>query len=399
MTALFEADMSFEHVGKGAQPISPRVQVARQPFQHAVVLNRGRRVTSRGRMARGVQLFVRDWYTSSMPLDPQVQAFLEQVEAMNMPSFDTLSVQEARASSEAFNALQGAPEAVGSVDNLVALGPHGEVPLRVYTPESDGSLPVLVYFHGGGWVFGNLESHDAVCRALTNAVNCLVVSVDYRLAPEHKFPSAAEDAYAATQWVAEHAPDLGGDVTRLVVGGDSAGGNLAAVVALMARDRRGPRLAYQLLIYPVTDTACDTASRQQNGQGYLLTLEMMRWFQDQYLRDPSDWEHPYAAPLRAPDLQGLPPALVITAEFDPLRDEGEAYAARLRSAGVPATLKRYDGMIHGFFGMGAVLDAARAATADVAAALQEAFANPVRTEPQATVNPLKKLMRSLRRPH
>jgi acetyl esterase len=361
-------------------------------------LNRGRRVTSCDRMGRGFQLFVRDWYTSGMPLDPQVQAFLDQVEAMNMPTFDTLSVQEARASSEAFTALQGAPEAVGSVDNRVALGPHGEIPLRVYTPEADGPLAVLVYFHGGGWVVGDLDSHDGVCRALTHAANCLVVAVDYRLAPEHKFPAATEDAYAATQWVAEHASGLGGDPSRLAVGGDSAGGNLAAVVALMARDRHGPRLAYQLLIYPVTDTACDTVSWQDHGQGYLLTREMMRWFQTHYLRDASDGENPYAAPLRARDLQGLPPALVITAEFDPLRDEGEAYAAHLRSAGVPTTLKRYDGMIHGFFNMGAVLDQARVAMADVAAALQDAFANPVHTERQATVNPLKKLMRSLRLP-
>ena len=331
-----------------------------------------------------------------MPLDPQVQAFLDQVEAMGMPAFDAVSVEEARASSAGFTGLQGAPEAVGSVDNLVAPGPNGEIPLRVYTPELDGPLPILVYFHGGGWVFGDLESHDGVCRALANAANGLVVSVDYRLAPEHKFPAAVEDAYAATQWVAAHAGGLGGDPTRIAVGGDSAGGNLAAVVALMARDRQGPQLAYQLLVYPVTDTACDTVSRQENAEGYLLTLEMMRWFQNQYLRDAGDWQHPYAAPLRARDLQGLPPALVLTAEFDPLCDEGEAYAARLRAAGVPTTLKRYDGMIHGFFSMGAVLDQARVAIDDVAAALRDAFSHPVPTAPQAPANPLRKLFRSLR---
>ncbi|MBP1688158.1 MAG: lipase/esterase [Deltaproteobacteria bacterium] len=303
-----------------------------------------------------------------MPLDPQVQAFLDQVEAMGMPAFDAVSVEEARASSAGFTGLQGAPEAVGSVDNLVAPGPNGEIALRVYTPEQDGPLPILVYFHGGGWVFGDLESHDGVCRALANAANGL----------------------------AEHAGGLGGDPTRIAVGGDSAGGNLAAVVALMARDRQGPQLAYQLLVYPVTDTACDTVSRQENAEGYLLTLEMMRWFQNQYLRDAGDWQHPYAAPLRARDLQGLPPALVLTAEFDPLCDEGEAYAARLRAAGVPTTLKRYDGMIHGFFSMGAVLDQARVAIDDVAAALRDAFSHPVPTAPQAPANPLRKLFRSLR---
>jgi acetyl esterase len=317
---------------------------------------------------------------------------------MGMPPFDAVSVEEARAASGAFTNLQGAPEAVGSVDNLVAPGPNGEIALRVYTPERDGPLPLLVYFHGGGWVLGDLETHDGVCRALANAANCTVVAVDYRLAPEHKFPTAVDDAYAATRWVAENAGRLDGDPKRIAVGGDSAGGNLAAVVALMARDRGGPQLATQLLIYPVTDTACDTACRQENGQGYLLTVDMMRWFQHHYLRGDGDQEDPYAAPLRARDLRGLPPALVITAEFDPLRDEGEAYAVRLRAAGVPTTLKRYDGMIHGFFGMGAVLDQARVAMEEVAAALREVFANPVRTTPPAQANPLKKLMRSLRRP-
>ncbi|MFN8624623.1 MAG: alpha/beta hydrolase [Candidatus Binatia bacterium] len=329
-----------------------------------------------------------------MPLDPQVQAFLDQVETMGIPAFDAVSVEEARAASGGFTALQGVPEAVGSVDNLVAPGPNGVIPVRVYTPEQDGPLPILVYFHGGGWVFGDLESHDGVCRALANAARCLVVSVDYRLAPEHKFPAAVEDTYAATQWVAAHAGDFGGDPMRIAIGGDSAGGNLAAVVALVARDRHGPQLTYQVLIYPATDTACDTVSRQENAEGYLLTLDMIRWFQNHYLRDAEDGENPYVAPLRAHDLHGLPPALVLTAEFDPLRDEGEAYAARLRAAGVATTLIRYDGMIHGFFGMGAVFDRARTALDEVAAALQTAFANPVSLA--APASPLKKLFRSLR---
>ena len=328
-----------------------------------------------------------------MPLDPQVQAFLDQVMATNFPSLNTLSVEEARQTVAAFGDMHGELEPVGSVDNLAVPGPGGEIPVRVYTPEQSGLLPVLVYFHGGGWVVGDLETHDALCRQLTNAASCMVVSVDYRLAPENKFPAAAEDAYAATQWVAENAATIGGDPDRIAVGGDSAGGNLAAAVVLMARDRGGPRLVHQLLIYPATDGACDTVSCRENGQGYLLTLDMMQWFWNHYLSTDADRHNPYAAPSRAPDLRGLPPALVITAEFDPLRDEGEAYAARLRAPGVAVQLKRYDGMIHGFFSMGAVLDTARTAMEEVAASLQSAFATAV---PRGAGNPLKKLIDSIR---
>jgi acetyl esterase len=311
-----------------------------------------------------------------MSLDPQVQTFLDQVAALNLPPFNEMSVEEARRAAVALSEVQGAPEPVASVDNLAIPGPAGEIPVRVYTPEQSGPLPVLVYFHGGGWVIGDLETHDALCRTLANAAGCVVASVDYRLAPEHKFPAAAEDAYAATRWVAENAGQIGVDPQHIAVGGDSAGGNLAAVVALMARDRGGPPLVFQLLIYPATDSACDTASCRENAEGYLLTLEALRWFWNHYLSGEADRENPYAAPLRAPNVRGLPPALVLTAEFDPLRDEGEVYAARLRDAGVPVQLKRYDGMIHGFFGMGAMVDQARTAMEEVAASLQAAFAAP-----------------------
>lgn len=330
-----------------------------------------------------------------MPLDPQAQAFLDQVVAMNLPPLNTLSVEEARQATAALSEMHGAPEPVASVDNLVAAGPAGEIPLRVYTPEQEGPYPLLIYLHGGGWVIGDLETHDALCRTLTNSVGCMVASVDYRLAPEHKFPAAAEDAYAATAWVAAHAAEIGGDPQRVAVGGDSAGGNLAAVAALMARDRGGPALVHQLLVYPVTDSACDTVSCRENAEGYFLTLDMMRWFWQHYLRSASDGENPYAAPLRARDLRGLPAALVITAEFDPLRDEGEAYAARLRAAGVRVQLKRYDGMIHGFFGMSALLDRARDAIQDAAAALQDAFAAP---SAAPKINPLKRFIHSIRSP-
>ncbi len=331
-----------------------------------------------------------------MPLDPQVQAFLDQVTAMNLPLLNTLSVEEARQTVAVLSEMQGAPDPVASVDNLALPGPAGEIPVRAYTPEQSGPLPVLVYFHGGGWVTGDLETHDGLCRTLANAAGCVVASVDYRLAPEHKFPAAPEDAYAATRWVAENAGQIGGDPQRVAVGGDSAGGNLAAVVALMARDRGGPQLVFQLLIYPATDSACDTVSCRENAEGYLLTLETMRWFWNHYLSSDTDRGNPYAAPLRAPDMRGLPPALVLTAEFDPLRDEGEAYAARLRAAGVPVQFKRYDGMIHGFFGMGALVDQARTAMEEVAAGLQAAFSSPPR---QGKGNPLKKLFDSFRSSH
>lgn len=310
-----------------------------------------------------------------MGLDPQARALLDQVAAFGVPPLHTLSVAEARRATAAMAALQGEPEPIARVENRTIPGPAGEIPVRVYTPSHDGPLPVLVYYHGGGWVIGSLETHDGTCRGLANAAGCVVVSVDYRLAPEHKFPAAAEDAYAAAVWVAEHAAALGVDAARVAVGGDSAGGNLAAVVSLMARDRGTPCLIYQLLVYPVTDAACDTASYRENADGYFLTRDMMQWFWNHYLPNDSDCRDPYHSPLRAARLNGLPPALMITAEFDPLRDEGEAYAERLRAAGVPVQLTRYHGMVHGFFGLGAALDQAKVAMADASAALGAAFAS------------------------
>jgi acetyl esterase len=249
------------------------------------------------------------------------------------------------------------------------------MPTRIYTPYGTGPFPVLVYFHGGGWVIGNLEAYDATCRALTKAAGCIVIAMEYRLAPEHTFPAAPEDCYAATCWVAANAAAIGGDPRRIAIGGDSAGGNLTAVVAQMARDRGGPALVYQLLVYPVTNYDYDTASYRENADGYLLTRDAMVWFWNHYLRSAADGDHPLASPLRASDLRGLPPAMVLTAEFDPLRDEGEAYARRLQEAGVPVTLKRYTGMIHGFFSLGTVLDQGKQAMADAAAALRAIFAN------------------------
>jgi acetyl esterase len=268
----------------------------------------------------------------------------------------------------------GGGEHVGTVSDRTVPGPSGPVPVRVYAATANDSLPVLVYFHGGGWVIGDLDSYDATCRALTNAAGCVLVSVDYRLAPEHKFPAAAEDCFAALTWVRANAAALGGDARRVAVGGDSAGGNLAAVVAQMSRDRGEPPVALQLLIYPVTDRNFETASYRDNADGYLLTRDAMIWFWNHYLRKDADANSPLASPLKAANLRGLPPAFVLTAEFDPLRDEGEAYAARLREAGVPVTLKRYDGMIHGFVGLSSMFAQGRQAIADAGAALRTAFA-------------------------
>jgi acetyl esterase len=309
-----------------------------------------------------------------MPLDPQAQAFLEQLAASGAPPLHELSVAEARQVIVTLFGTTENPEPVGAVEERTIAGAAGELPARIYTPPGRGPFPILVYFHGGGWVIGNLEAYDPTCRALTNAAGCMVVAMEYRLAPEHKFPAAPEDCYAALQWVAAQAAAIGGDPTRLAIGGDSAGGNLTAVVAQMARDRGGPNVVYQLLVYPVTDYNFDTASYRENADGYLLTKDAMVWFWNHYLRSTADGSNLLASPLRAPNLRGLPAALVLTAEFDPLRDEGEAYAARLREAGVPVTLKRYNGMIHGFFSLGAVFDQGKQAMAEAAAGLRAAFA-------------------------
>jgi acetyl esterase/lipase len=305
-----------------------------------------------------------------MPLSAKAQEFLEQIAAAGMPPLGSASVADTRKAFDGIASFGGPVQAVARVEERRIPGPAGQIPLRIYTPEARGTLPVLVYYHGGGWVIGTFDTHDAVCRHLANRSEAIVVSVDYRMAPEHKFPAAAEDCYAATCWVASNAAALGADPKRLAVGGDSAGGTLAAVVSLMARDRGAPRIAFQLLVYPVTDHSYDTPSYRENADGYLLTKDAMVWFWNHYLREPGDGANPYASPLRAASLAGLPPAMVITAEYDPLRDEGEAYARRLREAAVPVTLKRYDGMIHGFFILTGVFDEAIEAIAAAAAEIQ-----------------------------
>jgi acetyl esterase len=306
-----------------------------------------------------------------MPLDPQAKTVLEVVAELNLPANHTVSPAEARANAKMRPRAIG-PE-VAKVEDRTIPGPGPDIPVRIYTPVGPGPFPILAWFHGGGWVVGDLDSTDGTARQLTVGANCVTVSVDYRLSPETKFPGALDDCYAATMWAAQHAAELNGDASRLAVGGDSAGGNLAAAVALMARDRQSPGLAFQLLIYPVTDRNFATASYTDNAEGYLLSKASMEWYWDHYLSDPSDALNPYAAPLQAKDFSGLPPALVITAEYDPLCDEGEAYGARLKAAGIPTVCTRYHGMIHGFFGMWGALDKGKRAIHEASAALRQAL--------------------------
>ena len=283
-----------------------------------------------------------------MPVHPEVQQLLDALSAQDVPPFEEMTVPQAREATTAFEGLQGEPEDVAKVENRSVPGPEGDIPVRIYTPSGDGPFPIVVFYHGGGWVIGNLETVDRPCRALANAAGAVVVSVDYRLAPEHRYPAAFDDSYAATVWVAEHAAELGGDAARLCVAGDSAGGNLAAAVSLAARDRKGPAIAAQLLAYPVVDFDFSTPSYDENKEGYLLTRGAMQWFWAHYLGAMELGPDPFICPARATGLSGLPPAYVATCEFDPLRDEGEAYAQRLTDAGVPVVAKRFDGMVHGF---------------------------------------------------
>lgn len=246
--------------------------------------------------------------------------------------------------------------------------------VRIYWPETTGPAPLVVFFHGGGFVLCSLDTHDELARGLCQGAGAVVVSADYRLAPEAPYPAAPDDCYAALVWAVAHAAELGADGARVAVAGDSAGGNLAAVTALRARDLGGPALRHQCLIYPVTDCRFDTPSYIENAEGYFLTTESMRWFWSHYLQDMGLATEPYASPLRAPSLSGLPPALVITAEYDPLRDDGERYAQALAAAGVPTTLRRYDGMIHGFVTMAEIFEDGRAALSLATEQLRTALA-------------------------
>ncbi len=305
-----------------------------------------------------------------MPLEPVTAAILAQLAESDAPEYNQLPVTESRALYTQAQSVPATTE-VYSVEEFFVPGPAGDIAVRLYRA-SDKPAPLHVHFHGGGWVIGNLVTHDADCRDICASSGCMVLAVDYRLAPENPFPAATEDCYAVSCWAAANSADLDARPGPISIGGDSAGGNLAAVVALMARDRNGPELAMQLLLYPVTEPSMASNSFYENGEGYLLTKTMMTWFWDHYCPDVEQRNHPLVSPLLAPDLSGLPPALVITAEFDPLRDEGEAYARRLAEAGVEVEMRRFDGFIHGFFSLASIIDATHEAVDLVGSALRKA---------------------------
>ena len=304
-----------------------------------------------------------------MPLHPQAQMVLDFMSETGF-TFEGVTAEDLRARA---NMAIPSPIELPSIADGNVPGPAGDIPVRIYRPSDATDLPVVVFFHGGGWVIGDLESHDHMARTISAKADCVVVAVDYRLAPEHKFPAAADDAWAALEWVATHAAELGVDGDRIAVAGDSAGGNLAAVVAVQARDSEHVEIIQQVLLYPVVDGDCERPSMEENAEGYMLTRGAMDWFHEQYAVTDADRSDPRYSPINA-DLAGVAPAVVVTAEYDPLRDQGNAYAVALTDAGVDVIHTQYDGMIHGFFSMDAGLDTAVRAQDEVAAALRDAFA-------------------------
>jgi acetyl esterase len=315
-------------------------------------------------------------------LDPDSAAVYKAFQEAGRPAYETLTPSEAREFYlQARTVTNPEPPELKSVAPLSIPSPSGAIPARIYTPiklrQTNGLAPCLVFFHGGGGVSGDLDSHDVVCRKLAHEGELIVISVDYRLAPEHKFPAGIEDCLYGTRWAATHAAELGANPMRIAVAGDSAGANMAAVTALRVRDEGGPTVCGQLLLYPVTDYHTPgTPSYEENAEGYGLTRDTMQWFWAHYLSDDSEGRHPHASPLRAPDVSGLPPALVITAEYDPLRDEGEFYAERLKAARVPTALSRYLGVNHGFMFWVGVVAKAGAAMNEACEWLRGVFAGP-----------------------
>ena len=307
-----------------------------------------------------------------MPVDPQVQALLSELAALGRPPLYELSVKDARVAAEDMRALAGEPIEVGSVRDTTIPVEGDEIGARVYTPQGAGPHPVVMFFHGGGWVICSLDTHDNVARAICRDAEAVVVSVDYRMAPEHRYPTAAHDCFAATRWVADNAASLGADASRLAVCGDSAGGNLSAVVSQMARDDGGPRIRYVALIYPAVDMTRTGGSLDENASGYFLETAGMHWFMNHYLSE-AEREETMASPLLHEDLSRLPDCFIATCEYDPLRDEAEAYGDALRANGVHVETKRYDGMIHGAATLTGVLDGGRRLVSEVAAHLRHAL--------------------------
>ncbi len=314
-----------------------------------------------------------------MPLAPEIQALVDGM-AQNPDAKATheLSPADAREGYLALGSMFGPGEEVGKVEDRKIPGPAGEIPIRCYSPAGDGPFPVVVFYHGGGWTIGDIDSHDKECRAIANGASALVVSVDYRLAPEHPYPAAVEDSFAALQWIAANAASLGGDPSRIAVAGDSAGGNLSAVVSLLARDEGGPALCFQALVYPATDlreaSVDEFPSRRENAEGPFLLLKTMDYFVGHYFGDDMTLgEHVNASPLLAASHANLPPALIATASHDPLRDEGAAYAKALEAAGVPVTHTLYDGMPHAFFQLSPIIPAGKALLEEISTHLRRAF--------------------------
>ena len=334
-------------------------------------------VRSRHALATGGQTFasfVDFSQENPMSVDPQVQVLIDALAEVGGARYIEMSAADARAWFSNFRRPFEVP--IGHVEDRYIPGPGGDIPVRLYTPAEakPAPLPALVYYHGGGWVVGDLESHDPLCRSLANASGCKVVATDYRLAPEHPWPAAPDDCLAALHWVVDKASSIGVDSNRIAVGGDSAGGNLAAAVTQRVRTANGPNIRFQLLIYPALDASMGLASIDANAVGYFLEKAGMEWFYGHYVPDNADIKHPDISPLFASDLSGLPPAYVVTAGHDPLCDEGRAYAAKLKSAGVPVEDAHYASMIHGFFGFQATVDVSREAVRDAAQALARALA-------------------------
>lgn len=311
-----------------------------------------------------------------MPLDPQIEDLLENFRKMRGKPVQEMTPEEARFAGWSWKYLMGEPEEVPNVAYHFIPGPSADLPARIYRPAElgDAPAPALIYFHGGGFVLGNIEICDPFCRALANRSGCVVISVNYQKAPEHKYPIALEDCYAAAQWVFKWTESLRLDPTRIGVIGDSSGGNLAAAVALKARDERGPPLRWQVLIYPAVRGTADSASAREHASGYTLERAAMEYFWNHYVRSPDDIRDPLCAPLSAQSLAGLPPALIVCAQYDPLLDDGRDFAARLEADGVPVQLSVYEGMTHGFLWMGGVVDRTSDALDEIAAAAREALA-------------------------
>jgi acetyl esterase len=310
-----------------------------------------------------------------MPLDPQAQALLNAMKDSGAQPFETMTPAEARIAVRAFKDLGGKSEDVASINHCFIPGPTADLPVWIYRPVGGGAgpLPGLLYFHGGGWVVATIEVCDSISRSLANRTGCVVVAVNYQKAPEHKFPVPLDDCYAATRWVFDNAFDLGVDTRRIGIIGDSAGGNLAAAVALRARDEKGPQLAYQVLVYPAVQYGWDTPSALTNAEGFFLERASLEYCWKHYVKSSLDGTNPYCSPLAAADHSGLPPALIVCAEFDPLCDDGRNYADKLKAAGVPVTFRLYDGMIHGFLSMAGVLDQSRALLEEIGREVRSAL--------------------------